>query len=289
MTVKRTAIPVHKLRESTDQGFRLDRIHPSSENMRKAMLHDVHRDDHYIFLLHESGWSKGTLDFRPLILNAKSIFFILPGQVHHYLDAHSETSGWFVAMDAMLVPDMFRRVLEDPLLSQVPVYAGDRIMLMAQSLQMADTLCRQTSPSTCSRQAVYALLTSFVAMVADEYSRHSSCDTEKVLRSRVITQEFRKLLAHRYKAMKSPGEYAAALTLSVSYLNEAVKDTTGFPVSYWIQQEVLLEAKRLLYHSEQNVKEIAYELGYEDHTYFSRLFKKAIGQTPVAFRRHYRG
>ena len=54
------------------------------------------------------------------------------------------------------------------------------------------------------------------------------------------------------------------------------------------QQEIMLEAKRLLYHSNCSVKEIAHELGYEDHTYFSRLFKKTVGDTPGEFRRHYR-
>ncbi len=59
-------------------------------------------------------------------------------------------------------------------------------------------------------------------------------------------------------------------------------------VSYWIMQEVVLEAKRLLYYSEMNTKEIAHTLGYEDHTYFSRIFKRTANLTPLEFRRHYR-
>jgi len=78
------------------------------------------------------------------------------------------------------------------------------------------------------------------------------------------------------------------LNVSETYLNEALKKVTGLSVSYWIQQEVLLEAKRLLYYSEMNVKEIAHTLGYTDHTYFSRLFKKTEGTTPLLFRTHYR-
>ena len=88
--------------------------------------------------------------------------------------------------------------------------------------------------------------------------------------------------------MKSPGAYAAALNISTSYLNEAVKDTTGLPVSYWIQQEVVIEAKRLLYYTDKTVKEIAYELGFDDHAYFSRLFVKAEGITALTFRKQYR-
>lgn len=111
---------------------------------------------------------------------------------------------------------------------------------------------------------------------------------EKGPRSQTITREFRKLLAHEYKRLKSPADYAGALHLSAPYLNEAVKEATGFTVSHWIQQEIVLEAKRLLYHSPCTVKEIAYQLGYEDHTYFSRLFKKSVGKTPGDFRGQYR-
>ena len=57
------------------------------------------------------------------------------------------------------------------------------------------------------------------------------------------------MLAMKYKTVKSAGEYASALHLSLSYLNEAVKEATGFTVSYWIQHEILLEAKRLLYYA----------------------------------------
>jgi AraC-like DNA-binding protein len=100
--------------------------------------------------------------------------------------------------------------------------------------------------------------------------------------------EFKKLLQVEYKRLKSPAEYAAELHLSASYLNEAVKETTGFNVSYWIQQQIVLEAKRLLYYSQSSVKEVAHQLGYEDHAYFSRFFKKAVGRTPGEFRGLYR-
>lgn len=99
-----------------------------------------------------------------------------------------------------------------------------------------------------------------------------------------LSQQFKKLLARHVQTQKSPSAYAAMLNVSETYLNEALKKTTGLSVSYWILNEVMLEAKRLLYYSDQNVKQIAHNLGYEDHAYFSRLFKKAEGVTPLTFR-----
>ncbi|HTI12212.1 MAG TPA: helix-turn-helix transcriptional regulator [Puia sp.] len=292
MPATRKSIPLHKLRESTDQGFHIERVY-ARYAAKEAMLMGVHRDDHYIFLLQETGRSKMMVDFQYFTLKKAGLFFVLPGQVHHYLDSDHATTGWFIAMDAELVPDMFRGVLEDPLLSvkplSIPATGLDPII---KCLQLIHMITRQEPALHYSKQMIYGQLTSFVAMVAAAYARQpqrpAKGHAEKLPRSLAIAQQFRKSLTLHYKTLKSPAEYAIALNLSPSYLNEAVKAATGFSVSYWIQQEIVLEAKRLLYHSDCSVKEIAYELGYEDHAYFSRLFKKTVQLTPGAFRRHYR-
>ncbi len=87
-----------------------------------------------------------------------------------------------------------------------------------------------------------------------------------------------------FKKVKNPAEYAKLLNISTSYLNECVKATTGKSVSTHIQQRIILEAKRLLFHSSRSVKEIAGELGYDDHSYFIRLFVKIVRSTPIVFR-----
>jgi AraC-like DNA-binding protein len=136
------------------------------------------------------------------------------------------------------------------------------------------------------RQILYALLQAFTGMVAVQY-KLAECPNQKVSRKTELTLAFKTLLTENLKTVKSPSAYADKLNVSATYLNEALKQTTGLPVSYWITQEVLLEAKRLLYYSKLNVKQIAHELGYEDHAYFSRLFKAQSGVTPIEFRAAY--
>jgi len=105
-----------------------------------------------------------------------------------------------------------------------------------------------------------------------------------VTRFERITAAFKSILESDFILTKRPLNYAKKLKISTTYLNECVKEVTGEPVSYHIQQRVILEAKRLLYHSDKSVKEIAFELGYEDYPYFSRLFAKVTGMAPLAFR-----
>jgi len=214
---------------------------------------------------------------------------VFPGQIHGFNAIEEEVSGWFVALDPGLVPEAFRTVLEDPLLSRRPLAVGAEGMAeLLQSLRLIHTL--QQRPATAyTRHAIYSLLASFTAMVTGLFAARQEDVAGTISRAQRITREFRKMLAEEYKTLKSPAEYAAALHLSPSYFNEAVKEATGFNVGYWIQKQIALEAKRLLYYGKSSVKEIAHELGYEDHTYFSRWFKKMVGKTPGAFRAEFGG
>jgi len=286
---KRSTIPVHKLQEHTDQRYQLERVDSENEKIRRSAPIDAHRDDHYIFMVVEKGWSRMMVDFQQYEFRANTIYFVLPGQVHDFQGVADDGIGWYLAIEPGLVPDLFRAVLEDPLLHHRPLAMdGGAIGPMTQCLMLAHTLRRQQE-SVYSRQCIFSLLGSFVGLVADCYAGRPVAADGNLSRPKMITLEFRQLVTQRFKTMKSPADYAEAIHLSLSYLNEIVKETTGFPVSYWIQQEVILEAKRLLYYSQCSVKEIAFELGYEDHTYFSRLFKKQAGQTPGEFRAGYRG
>jgi len=283
MAAKGTTIPTHRLDESTDEGFQLEKVFWKGKEDETLAL-GSHRDDHYLFFVQLAGMSKGMVDFESFTMLDNMAFYILPGQVHSYEAADVGTTGWFLALDPGLVPDGFRAVLENPLLAIRPLELGeDGAAPFVQCLELALRLYEQPAGSF-SRQAVYSLLSSFTALFADLYSKQECISTDKASRTQIIMLAFKRLLLTEYKRLKSPGEYAAALHLSTSYLSEAVKETTGFPVSFWIQRQIVLEAKRLLYYSQRSVKEIAHELGYEDHTYFMRLFKKAVGRTPLAFR-----
>ena len=280
---------MHKLQEHTDQRYHLERVDGENDRIKKSAPIDAHRDDHYIFMVLERGWTRMMVDFQQFEYRGSTIYFVLPGQVHDFQGVSDDAIGWYLAIEPGLVPDLFRAVLEDPLLHHRPL-SLDEVVIgpLAQCLMLAHTLRRQQE-SVYSRQCIFSLLGSFVGLVADSYAGRPVVADGNLSRPKMITLEFRQLVTKRFKTMKSQADYAEAMHLSLSYLNEIVKETTGFPVSYWIQQEVILEAKRLLYYSRCSVKEIAFELGYEDHTYFSRLFRKQAGQTPGEFRAGYRG
>jgi AraC family transcriptional activator of pobA len=87
---------------------------------------------------------------------------------------------------------------------------------------------------------------------------------------------------------KRPCDYADMLHVTEPYLNECLKKITGSPISFWIKYKMVTEAKRLLYFSELNSKEIAGVLGFENHSYFSRFFRKQTGMTALGFRKKFK-
>lgn len=128
----------------------------------------------------------------------------------------------------------------------------------------------------------------FIGIFAEQYAEQKERMQQDKTRSALIAYQFKHLLSENFKTTKSPSQYAQLLNYSPSHLNESVKKVTGFSVSYWIHQQIILEAKRLLYYTDMTVKEIAFFLNYEDHTYFSRLFSKIEGLSPGAFRSKFR-
>ncbi|NIG54409.1 AraC family transcriptional regulator [Chitinophaga sp. Cy-1792] len=90
---------------------------------------------------------------------------------------------------------------------------------------------------------------------------------------------------HQSLETKHPQDFAALLNIHVNHLNRAVKQTTGKTTKDHITDRITAEARALLLHTNWNVADIAYALGFEYPTYFNNFFKRVTGTTPNAFRK----
>ena len=84
--------------------------------------------------------------------------------------------------------------------------------------------------------------------------------------------------------LKTPNDYAQTLSIHVNSLNRSVKEITGKTTSQQSTARIIKEAHALLRHTDWNVAEIAYGLGFEEPAYFTNYFKKQTGTTPNAVR-----
>lgn len=95
---------------------------------------------------------------------------------------------------------------------------------------------------------------------------------------------FKELLEQKFCTEKSVNKYASELSISEKQLHKATTTLLNKSPKQIIAERILLEAKRLLAHSNQPIKEIAYELGYDEPTNFIKYFRKHTNSTPSEFR-----
>ena len=107
-------------------------------------------------------------------------------------------------------------------------------------------------------------------------------------RSSALVREFRMLLEQNFRKATSVSSYAKMLNVSPDHLSELTKAYTGNSASELVRQRLLLEAERLLIHTEMTVSEVAFALNYQDRAYFSRFFRRMTDLTPMEFRDSFR-
>lgn len=274
--MKKEIIDIHR-DELKDIGVKIWQV---NEPVRGRAM-QAHRDDHFIFIIHRKGRFVWELDFNEVVLESPSVSYIAPGQVHHYIEAR-DTEAWLVFVETNLITgqgmEIFNACLNSNQTSTIsdddPIFR--LIETMEASLGQGDVGLKKA--------IISSLALAFTTMVAAKFIPSTQMGKPMASQQLQLVNSFKQLLSEKFREVKQVQAYAALLNLTPLYLNEVVKTVTGFAVSYWINQQVLLEAKRLLYYTNLDVKQVAYELGYDDHTYFSRFFKKHTGLTAQGFR-----
>ena len=117
-------------------------------------------------------------------------------------------------------------------------------------------------------------------------------DKQQINASQRISTLFMELLErqfpiddnHQNMQLRSASDFAGRLNIHVNHLNKAVKDTMQKTTSQLVAERVLQESKILLKHSNWNVGEIAYALGFTEVTHFNNFFKKHVQLSPTKFR-----
>ncbi|MCF2446665.1 helix-turn-helix domain-containing protein [Dyadobacter sp. CY345] len=102
-------------------------------------------------------------------------------------------------------------------------------------------------------------------------------EPEFIIPNNRLEQLFMDSLNSKFTVKKRVVDYASDLAISPNHLNSVIKRITGYSVSYHIQQKVILEAKKRAMYSSKSMKEIAYELGFDDTSHFSKFFKNYSG------------
>lgn len=148
--------------------------------------------------------------------------------------------------------------------------------------QLFKRIYRQYSKSGLSDPDI--IRSYFIALLCELNAAYKPLSDSRQTSSVNLTNKFKDLVFRHIRSRHLVTEYAAMLHVSPNHLNKVVKQITGRSPIKWINEALVLEGKVLLHQTAHSVSEIAAELGIADASYFSRLFKKHEGLTPLQFR-----
>ncbi|MFJ2900981.1 helix-turn-helix domain-containing protein [Streptomyces sp. NPDC087212] len=265
-------------------GMQVGPMAPERTWHAEGPLHRVHRIDFHVVMLFDAGPVRHMIDFAEYEAAAGDLLWIRPGQVHRFsaLDAYRGTvltmQPGFLPRATVEATGLYRYDLP-PLLSPDP---AERAALRSALAQ----LCREyedttTLPLSLHTAVLRHTLTAFLLRLA--HLAASSAEAARGLGDTTFTL-FRDAVERDFATVHSVSAYADALGYSRRTLVRAVRAATGQTPKGFIDRRVVLEAKRLLAHSDLPIGRVGAAIGFPDPANFSKFFHQHTDQTPAVFR-----
>lgn len=240
-----------------------------------------HTHDHFMIVFLFEGSSTHSIDFVEYAVRAPALLFIGTGQVHRHIRSQSATSYVIsFTSDFILIssPDFLAHLFNTP---QVTLTDSEFKRLMP----FAELLFKEYQIGVEESRVWRNLLMAFLEKCEYELHKYHAHDKEHY---NILFQDFVRLVNEHYKTKPKVSEYASLLYITPGHLNDVIKEVTGRNAKSVIDDRRILEAKRLLYWTGKPVKEIAWELGFDDAAYFTRFYKKQTGELPTNFQNQVR-
>lgn len=252
------------------------------------LTHDLHRHDFYFILAIQKGKGKHEIDFTNYDIIDNAIFFLRPGQVHQ-LELKAGSTGYLVEFN-----NEFYHPTDKPSNQRLRKASNNNYCVpeINRFNKLYATLTSMFNENIAGEEGYRDIIKSNLDIFFIEFVRQSQNQNNETKKSNSYTQErfeeFLELLYKNITTHKQVSQYSDLMNLSLYQLNEITKSSIGKSASELINEHIILEAKRYLLATPNQVKEIADHLGYEDNSYFIRFFKKHVGYSPEAFRNNFK-
>jgi AraC family transcriptional regulator, transcriptional activator of pobA len=246
-----------------------------------------HRHDHFALFFITKGRGSHIIDFKEFELRANRIFFLSPGQIHSWKTVINSQGFVMLFTSDFFSVSNNNRDLRDFLFfnpkSPVPYLDLNKL-----SFENVVHLFRSIEEKYKGNKSFrFNIIRSYLSILFFELVRiyeHSLAFIQNQSIAYNKVTEFEKLVNRHFKTHHSVSDFAEMLHITPNYLNAICSKYKGNSAGEIIRERILLEAKRMLVHTSNTITEIAYELNFEDNSYFGRFFKKYSGTTPAKFR-----
>lgn len=282
-----TVIPTYPFEQDSATGNKMFRINKNDSvvNYKKADFLTPHRKDYYFLAFVKMGSSRHWIDMTPYTLKPNTFYFTVPHQVHLKEEAEPITGMSISFTSDFLATD------ENNFLKNLPViqnpHNGHELGLNDQDLLfIEDILEKIHAEYHAGSHWQHNMLLAYMKVLLIHLSRlyTDQISNTEVLPDRLLLKKYLSKIEASYTSLHEVAAYADMMNISAGHLSELVKEQSGKPAIVHIHERLILEARRLLIHTDNTVKEIAFQLGFEDASYFNRFFKRLTSHTPVEYR-----
>jgi AraC-like DNA-binding protein len=252
----------------------------------KDLVQELHRHNFFYVLALKKGSGHHEIDFTSYNVADNTVFFMRPGQVHQ-LTLKAGSTGYLMAFRSESCYSHGKS--SNQLLRRAG--AMNHYQLNPHGYKKLHAILTYVFAELSGKQEQYQeVIKANLHIFLIELVRQSSkgiTDNVKLYAQEQL-ESFLGMLEHHVASHKQASEYADMLHLSLYQLNAITRSTLGKTCSAIINEYIILESKRLLLATSNQVNQIASQLGYEDVSYFIRFFKKHTGHSPEVFRQNFR-
>nr|WP_315150515.1 helix-turn-helix transcriptional regulator [uncultured Flavobacterium sp.] len=250
-----------------------------------SFVEEPHRHNSYVLVLFTNGSGTHDIDFDTFEIQSGSMFFMQPGQIHHW--SLSDDIDGFVVFYSQ---EMYNLYFRQKTIETYPFYSSlgnspkmtfDAKELKAMEFYFHKMLEEYHGNKIMKQDKIINLLDSVHVEITRKYNEEYVLETHSY-NSRI--KDFDTLLEKYFWTEKAPSFYASQLHITLKHLNRICNEILKKTTTQVISDRIILEAKRMLMDKKRTVNEIATALGFDDYSYFVRLFKKHTGITPTVFR-----
>lgn len=240
-----------------------------------------HKHDFFVIILFDKASGIHNIDSKNYPINNKEIHILFPGQMHKW-----QINDGTIGYQLMTERSFFEQFAPYFRFSFTNYQNHPVIKLSDEAFSKLMYEFNAIKEELKSENSLVHLINARAAVIAAIVSKEAEqIFTEfKVYQSNPRLAKFNMLIDEFYKEEKSVVFYAEKLHISANYLNILCKKHLKVSATQLIQQRIIIEAKRLLKSGDLSIKEIAFELGFTDHAYFSNFFKAQTDLTPSEFR-----
>jgi AraC family transcriptional activator of pobA len=280
-------IPVRQLKTSQEEPILLENF--SIRDIQdllagKDMVQEIHRHDYFLIFAFKSGSGSHEIDFTSYEICDNSFFLLRPGQVHQ-LTIKEGSTGYLMQFNT----DFYypNDIASGQLLRRAS--SKNLCQLDAQRVKKLFAILGYIFQEYSDKQEGYKEVIKanigifFIEFVRHRHHKGTSDNSTPYTQERM--EKLLELLENNISKIKQVSIYAEMLHMTTYQLNAITKSTLNKTCSDLINEHIILEAKRNLLATSNQVNQIADLLGYEDISYFIRFFKKHTGYSPEVFRK----